>query len=245
MVLFRIFAASLLMVLPLLAQPGRGGATMTHVHVNSADPEAAIAFWTGALAVSGYSTGTMTGITMQGGVVLFSKAAPTGPSAGSAIEHIGIRVPDFAPLMARLAKTSYKGSQATPGGPLLIEGPDGVRIEVVEDSDLYTVVEFGHVHVVGPKAAEMPAWYTANLGARPGADDTSVRIGGALWFSKADAVVPTKGRAIDHISVETRDLAAFTKKMGEVGIKLEATDKPKVMAMTDPSGMLIEVSEAQ
>ncbi len=233
------------MVLPVLAQPGRGGVVMTHVHLNSADPEAAIAFWTGTLAASGYSTGSMTGITMQGGVVLFSKAAPTGPSAGSAIEHIGIRVPDFEPLMTRLAKTSYKSSRPTPGGPLLIEGPDGVRIEVAEDSDMYTVVEFGHVHVAGPKAAEGPAWYTANLGARPGGDDTSVRIGGQVFFSKADSAAPTKGRAVDHISVETRDLAALTKKLSDAGIKLEATDKPTVKLLTDPSGVLIEVSEAQ
>lgn len=240
----------MLMTLPALAQPGPRGVTMTHIHVNSADPESAIKLWTGVLGTSTYSQGDQNGVSMLGAVILFSKSAVSGPSDGSAILHIGLRAPDVQPFAARVAKTPYKSkTQSAPtGDTLLIEGPDGVQIEVAENSDMYTSLEFGHVHLQGPKPAEMQAWYAKNLGARPSGEDLSSRLGGAtVVFSEAAQVAPTKGRAVDHIAVETRDLATLTKTLAAAGVKLEPVAGAKVPTafLTDPWGTLIEVTEAQ
>lgn len=249
MVLFRVHLVCLLMALPVLAQQGPRGVALTHIHVNSADPEAAIRFWTDVLGTSTYTQGEQHGVSMLGGVILFSKGTVSGPSDGSALLHIGLRAPDVQPFAAKVAKTSYKGKiQSAPtGDTLLIEGPDGVQIEVAENSDMYTSLEFGHVHLQGPKPAEMQAWYAKNLGARAGEELTS-RLGGAtVVFSGAAQVAPTKGRAVDHISVETRDLATLTKTLTAAGIQLEMVSGAKVPTgfLTDPWGTLIEVTEVQ
>lgn len=249
MVLFRVLPVCLLMVLPVLAQQGPRGVTLTHIHVNSADPETAIKFWSGVLGTSTYSQGDQNGVSMLGAVILFSKGAVSGPSEGSSILHIGLHVPDVQKFAEKLATTSYKGkTQSSPtGDTLLIEGPDGVQIELAENSDMYTSLEFGHLHLQGPKPADMQAWYTKNLGARPG-EELSSRLGGAaVVFSEAASVAPTKGRAVDHISVETRDIAALTKTLAVAGVALEPVAGAKVPTafLADPWGTRIEVTEAQ
>lgn len=246
MVLNRVIAACFLMVLPALAQPGRGGPSLTHIHVNSADPDAAISFWTGVLGTSTYSQGEQRGVSMLGGVILFSKSAVSGPSAGSAILHIGLRVPDVQLFLAKTAKTPFKSKTlSTPeGDTLLIEGPDGVQIELAENSDMYTSLDFGHVHLQSPKVAEMQAWYAKYLGARPGADELSSRLGGAaVVFSAAETVVPTRGRAIDHLTLETRDLAGLRQALEGGGTSVDASKAPAIW-FTDPWGTRIEVTQA-
>jgi catechol 2,3-dioxygenase-like lactoylglutathione lyase family enzyme len=74
--------------------------------------------------------------------------------------------------------------------------------------------------------------------------------GVALNFSvSADPVVPTQGRAIDHIGFEVKNLEAFCKKLEADGIKL-AVPYRQVPALgiaiaffTDPWGTYIELTE--
>ena len=61
--------------------------------------------------------------------------------------------------------------------------------------------------------------------------------------------MPTKGRAIDHIGFEIRNLEAFCKKLQAKGITFDVPfrDVPaiglKIAYITDPYGVYIELTE--
>src|SRR5204863_4916934 len=111
-----------------------------------------------------------------------------------------------------------------------------------------------HVHFFLPEAdiAKSQAWYGKVFGAKasvrnnaPVADIPGVQ----LRFNKADvAQAPTKGRVLDHIGFDVKDLAAFIKKLEANGIKLDRPytkqDNGGALAfITDPWGTYIELNE--
>jgi len=236
------------------ARPGRGGAVLGGIYLNSAHPDAAIAFWTDLIGASTSSRGSLQGISMIGATILFMPNEPTGPSAGSAIDNIGLHVPDLQPVLDRLAKTAYKSFQPPGGeGRLIIDGPDGVRIELTEDNTMYAPLQFDGIQFNSPKPKEMQAWYGRVFSTRPGPDDKTISsrmAGTALIFAQADSVSPTAGRAIDHIALEIRDLENFCKKLAGDGIKFDSpyhsipeTGKASAF-LTDPWGTRIELTES-
>ena len=63
-----------------------------------------------------------------------------------------------------------------------------------------------------------------------------------------EAMKPTKGRALDHIGFEIKNLEAFTKKLEASGIKIDTPYKvlPNGLAIayvSDPWGTSIELTE--
>jgi catechol 2,3-dioxygenase-like lactoylglutathione lyase family enzyme len=71
-----------------------------------------------------------------------------------------------------------------------------------------------------------------------------------LSFQNSQAPTgPTKGRTIDHIGFEVKDLAAFCKQLEAKGIKFDVPyrDIPqiglKIAYITDPSGVYIELTQ--
>ena len=251
MPLLRVIAVWLLATLPAVAQRGAPNVTFGHIHLNSADPDKAIAFWTDIIGISTWSRGSLSGVSTLGVLILITHSAPSGPSAGSAIDHIGFKVPDLQPFISKLAKTSYKSFQPA-GDQLMIDGPDGVRIELAEDSSMYAPLQFDHIHFYATRPNDERAWYAKLFGARPGGDEqpnTSLIAGAALSFAHADWVSPTAGRAIDHIAFEIKDLESFCKKLAADGIKFDSPYqvlpqlKLSAAFLTDPSGARIELTE--
>jgi catechol 2,3-dioxygenase-like lactoylglutathione lyase family enzyme len=224
---------------------------MGPIYFNSADPDKAIAFWTDVIGASAESHDSLNGVSMLGATILFIRMAPSGPSAGSVIDHIGVTVPDLQPFIEKLAKTGYKSFRpiagAVPGNDrLMIDGPDGVRIELTEDSSNYAALEFDHIHFYTSQPKEMQAWYAKNFAARPGRGDKadSSNLGQtALFWSHADAAAPTAGRAIDRLSLEIKGLEAFCKNLTDNGVKLDSPPGKSVF-LTDPWGTRIELTEA-
>jgi catechol 2,3-dioxygenase-like lactoylglutathione lyase family enzyme len=256
MPLFRIFAACLIAVLPAVAQPAGRGArnvSMGHIHLNSADPDAAIAFWTDVIGASSYSHDSLKGVSLLGAIILFTRMPPTGPSAGSAIDRIGLTVPDLQPFIEKLAKTSYKSFQpGADGDRLMIDGPDGVRIELTADSSMFAGMQFDRLCFNTTQPKEMQAWYAANFGARPGrgGNADSSNIAGTIFaWTRADSPAPTAGRAIDHVGFEIKGLEAFCKKLADSGIKFDSPYRsvPEINLstafLTDPWGTRIELTE--
>jgi catechol 2,3-dioxygenase-like lactoylglutathione lyase family enzyme len=256
MPLSRILAACLLAVVPAgaqLASPNGQGVAFGHLHLNAADPDVAIAFWTDIIGASSYNHESLKGVSMLGAIILFSAKAPSGPSVGSAIEHIGLKVPDLQLFVQKLAKTSYKSFQPTAGGDqLVIEGPDGVRIELTEDNSMYATLEFHELQFHTKQPKEMQAWYDKNFGARPGSDDKGLSSdisGISLDYTPDSSAMPTSGRAIDHVGFEIKGLEAFCKKLSDSGIKLDSpyrsvpAIKLSIAFLTDPWGTRIELTE--
>ena len=256
MPLFRIFAVCLIAALPAAAQRGPRSAPAVafgHIHLNSSNPDTAIAFWKDVIGAATYSHESLNGVSTLGATILFSKKDPSGPSAGSTIEYIALKVPDLQPFVEKLAKTSYKSFQPVPGGDsLMIDGPDGVRIELTEDSSMYAPLQFDRMQLRTTQPQDAQAWYIKTFGARPGTGDTpdSIVIPGAtLTFSKADSPAPSAGRAIDHIGFEVKGLEAFCQKLTDSGIKLDSPYrsvpqlKLSLAFLTDPWGTRIELTE--
>ena len=106
-----------------------------------------------------------------------------------------------------------------------------------------------------PEAAipQIQAWYAKIFGAKPSSrnaaqfDDIP---GVQLRFNKTDpAATPTKGRVLDHIGFDVKDLPGFIKKLEANGIKLDRpyTKNEQTGAalafITDPWGTYIELNE--
>ena len=105
--------------------------------------------------------------------------------------------------------------------------PDGVRVEILEDKTQTIPIQHEHVHFFLLEA-EIPkavAWYAKTFGGKVGTrnDQPVVDVpGGQLRFAKVDtAQAPTRGRMLDHIGFDVKDLPAFIKKIEAEGIKLD------------------------
>ena len=132
----------------------------------------------------------------------------------------------------------------------MVDGPDGVRIELIEDSAFYAPLGFDHIHLSSKQPKEMRAWYMKNLGAGPGDHADSILIPGAnLTISQAAAPVPSAERAVAHISFEVKDLENFCRKLVENGVKLDSAPhlapelNASIVLLSDPWGTLIELME--
>ena len=68
-------------------------------------------------------------------------------------------------------------------------------------------------------------------------------------FTPAQGTVATRGRAIDHIGFEVKNLEAFIKQLEAKGMKLNVPYRPvpaigiAIAFITDPWGTYIELTE--
>jgi len=109
-----------------------------------------------------------------------------------------------------------------------------------------------HLMVADPPAAQK--WYGQYFGGTPGKRltfETSTVPGTEIALGKADAtLVPTKGRSVDHIGFEVKNIDAFVAKLQAAGIKTDAAIRNstnasglRIVFVTDPWGTEIEITE--
>jgi len=131
---------------------------------------------------------------------------------------------------------------------------------------LTTPVSTHHFHLYLPKgqSREAKAWYVKTFGAVPGTRRGSLPTDGTpqtvylaadlpgmnINFLDVDErAVPTKGRMLDHIGVEVRNLEAFTRRLDASGVKLvqpyrkNPGDPIATALLVDPWGTSIELTE--
>src|SRR5216117_3762468 len=101
-----IFAAMAACGAPVFAQvmaPNSSGISMGHLHLNSADPEKQRKFWVDLLGAKPAKLGALDVYTMPGVIVMVAKKPQTPePTEGSAVNHLGVKVKDFAGSMAKV-----------------------------------------------------------------------------------------------------------------------------------------------
>jgi len=196
------------------------------------------------------------------GVLVYLNQAPGAPAAiggtvGSVINHVGFIVQN---TQEAVAKWKAAGVNVLPGGAgrtdqAFVETGDGLRIEILENKDQKFPIQHHHIHFNVPES-EIPkiqAWYAGWFGAAPGKRGANIAAdipGANLSFSRADAALPTtKGRVLDHIGFDVKNLEAFTKKFEAAGGKL---DRPftrnqqtggALAFIYDPWGTYIELNE--
>jgi catechol 2,3-dioxygenase-like lactoylglutathione lyase family enzyme len=122
-----------------------------------------------------------------------------------------------------------------------------------------TPIWLHHIHFDVPEnsVAAIKAWYGKLFGGIPGKRYKTVEPpyeavdlpGVNLNFSGVpDKLAPTKGRMLDHIGFEVKNLEAFCKKLEASGVKLDTPYKKNssglgVAFLTDPWGTSIELTE--
>jgi catechol 2,3-dioxygenase-like lactoylglutathione lyase family enzyme len=235
-----------------LAAPGESGVVMGHLHLVVKDLDAHRKFW-GALGGTPVQNGALALIQFPGTFVMLRQAEPTGGTVDSTVNHVGFLVKDIAPWIAKWQAAGLKMEpQARPTQVYLI-GPDDVRVEILEDKTIDVPLKMHHVHFYIASPLETQAWYAKTFGATPGKRgqfDAADLPGVNLTFAKAEtATVGTKGRSLDHIGFEVKNLEAFCKKLEASGIKLDRpyTRLPNsataIAFLTDPWGTYIELTE--
>jgi len=154
------------------------------------------------------------------------------------------------------------GTSAVYGRFSYLVGPDGFKVELVTAPEAKApatvpAIAHHHVHYVNPQYVEMGQWYMKALDAtlRPGGTDFFFGadlpgIGYMLNFFKWEGqgpLVGTKGRALDHVGYEVRNLEAFAKGLAAKGITLtepyRRVDGIGYAAMADPWGTQVELTE--
>ena len=119
--------------------PGKLG--LHHVHVSAADPAATLAWYADTFGGKvAKMKGRIAGID-YGGIWILSERGVTSPSQGHAIDHIGFRPINLDSVVTGLKAKNVKiTAEPRPltlaGGTVVhlafLEGPDGVRIEMVQ-----------------------------------------------------------------------------------------------------------------
>ena len=242
------------------------GVTMGHWHLNSRDIEA-----TKKILVDMGGTAMKAGnfqVVKFPGVFVFlhlgSGAAPaTGGTVGTVVNHVGFLVPNVQQAMA---KWKAAGVPVVQGGngrldQAFVTTPDGLRIEILEDKAQTLPIRHHHIHFYVPEAQipAIQAWYEKVLGGLPGKRKTVANSGvtDCVYFHRFNVSFsgsdmrrePTKGRSLDHIGFDVKNLEAFCKKLEAAGIKLDRpyTKNPQtgggLAFIYDPWGTYIELNE--
>ncbi len=235
-----------------LSPPNAAGISMGHLHLKVRDLDAHRVFWT-ALGGTPVKVGDMHVFKFPDVLVIYDKGEPTGGTDGSVIGHIGFRVKN---LQASLEKWRAAGLKTLPGASAhqaYVIAPDEIRIEMTEDPSLEVPIANHHIHFYTSSVADTQAWYVKMFGAKPGKRgpfEAADLPGVNLTFSPATGVTTgTKGRALDHIGFEIKDLEASCKKLEAEGVKFDLPYKNipalgiSIAFLTDPWGTYIELTE--
>jgi catechol 2,3-dioxygenase-like lactoylglutathione lyase family enzyme len=156
------------------------------------------------------------------------------------------------------------GTSAVYGRFAYFIGPDGAKIELVTAAapNAPPIVAH-HIHFINKQYVEMQQWYMKAFDATLRSGQTDFFIGADLagvgyslnffrWEGDQTIThVPTKGRVVDHVGFEVKNLEEFCKKLEAKGITLTRGYRQKDKAMgniatallTDPWGVSIELTE--
>jgi catechol 2,3-dioxygenase-like lactoylglutathione lyase family enzyme len=245
-----------------VASPNEAGVAMGQIQLLVQDVPAELKFWT-TLGGTPAKLGTFDYVKFPGVLIFFRKGNPSAGSVGSVVNHIGFYVMNIQDSLAKWNAAGLKTEPGQrPGQAYVMTADNLVRIEILENTSLKVPISFDHIHfwVTSDKTTangsaplqELQAWYAKVFSAKAtkrGPFDAAILPGVALLFAAAETPTsPTKGRGLDRIGFEIKDLEAFCKRAESSGVKFEVpfrkgTTGLGVAALTDPAGTYIELNE--
>lgn len=267
---FLTLAASTL--LAQLSPPNTAGVAMGHLHYHVRDVEANRKFWI-SLGGKPIRLGTAEALKFPDVLVFLTRGEPSGVTEGSVVNHVAFRVESLKKIEASGIKVQYNDQFP---GIAYVFSPEGEKVELFDETatNLTFTADDGrddpiarrhnqkiavpiiahHIHLYVPEAsvAEAKAWYSRMFGGLPGKRwryDATDLPGINFNFSAAPRPLPpNKGRMLDHIGFEVRNLAAFCKKLEANGVKFDipyAKQSSGIASafLTDPWGTYIELTE--
>jgi catechol 2,3-dioxygenase-like lactoylglutathione lyase family enzyme len=235
-----------------LLAPNSDGVAMGHVHLTVRDLDANRKFFA-ALGGVPVANGSLQMIGFPGMYVILEKGEPSAGSVGSTINHFGFNVKSMKEWIPKWQAAGLRMEPMSRPTQQYLLTPDDVRVEILEEPALATPVAGHHLHFATQDIPGMQAWYAKTFGGIPGKRaqfETDDLPGINLSFSAINtAPVATKGRALDHIGFEVKNLPAFLSKLQAAGIKIDRplakipNSSVSAAFFTDPWGTYIELTE--
>jgi len=255
-----------------LAPFNENGLTYGHVHLNVTDLEVHKKLYVEQFGGVVVEKGPLTVVKMPNLLIALAKKAPDAPSEGSTMDHFGLKVRDLQMQLAKWRKAGWQVTQEFTGAEgfpnAYLVGPDNVKIELQEDKTIAVPAMGYHIHFSTPEFAKLLDWYVdtfsipkrtrGTIQTTAQAPGMNLSFGCTVKDSKpcptgADAaglkMAPTKGRTIDHIGFEFKNLKAFCARLEARGIKFDVPYREipaiglNIAYITDPLGTYIELTE--
>ena len=241
-----------------IAPPNAAGVRFAHVHLYVSNLSLHRSLWSELLGGELLEEAGYTALSIPGALIFFTEQAPTAPSAGTAVNHVGFKVQDLDAVLSKWRTLGYAVDSGSTGGEGLrhayITMPNGARVELTGDPALTTPSEMHHVHYHSPRHREVLAWYRDIFSAVPrvrAAIETTADVPGSnLTFTRSDGtVLPTRGTAVDHVGFEVEDIEAFAEMLGSKGVELEGPPfyveslDLWVAFFPDPNGARVEITQ--
>jgi len=258
-----------------VSAPNNAGVSFSHLHFRVNDVEANKAFWV-ALGGKPVKFGATEVVKIPGVLIFLAQADPLEPSEGSVLDHIGVKVQNIAAAVSALRDRDLMVPPTNSSTVVNSFMPSGDRVELfaeLTENAKFTLdpgqvdpsaerhnikmsdaVTSHHIHIYTPEGADGTArdWYVKNFGATPGtrfhykaADVPGMNLN---FLGSEKKLAPTKGRTLDHIGFEVKNLEAFCKTLQANGVKFDMpyTRRDNGLALaflTDPWGTYIELTE--
>jgi catechol 2,3-dioxygenase-like lactoylglutathione lyase family enzyme len=250
-----LLVGSIISAAPVQAQlptANAAGVSAGHLHMMVRDPAAHKKIWVDVFGAQVVNSGSLELLKLPGIFLILGRAMPTEGSEGSTVDHFSFRVKDLA---ATSAKLKAAGITLTRDDSLEIVAmfPDKVKVEFYPAPTLGVPIEHYHIHFYAADIVGLREWYAKHFGAATPTPTNTFAAGVpgiSFSFRKTDAPqAATKGRSLDHIGFEVKDLEAFCKKLAADGVTFESPfrDVPsiglKIAFLIDPAGTRIELTQ--
>jgi len=151
-----------------LVMPNQLGLTMGHVHLVVKDVEAQKQFWVSVMGGELVKNGPLELIQFPGVFVMLRQGQPSGPPAGTIVNHFGFTVKDMPAALARWKAANVKIEPTENPNEVYVHAPDDVRVEVYGEPALPTPASMNHIHYAVHDIPGIKAWYVKAFGANPG-----------------------------------------------------------------------------
>ena len=251
-----LLALAILAVAPLpaqLASPNSAGDAIGHVHLNVRDIDAHQRFWS-QVGGTPVNNEKLVMVQFPGIYIILRKQESTGGTVGSRVNHFGFHVKNFDESIAKWKAAGLKIENGQNPKQAFLAAPDDIRVEILEDPSISTPIAMHHIHLFVPDSQAAQAWYIKNFGAvagKRGNFDTANVPGAEIAFTKTDmALAPTKGRSVDHIGFEVKNIDAFVQKLESAGVPIETQIRSsqnashlRIAYILDPWGTYIELTQ--
>ena len=208
--------------------------------------------WVDVLGAQVVNSGSLELLKLPGIFLILGRAEPAEGSVGSTVDHFAFRAKDLPGVKAKLAAAGVPIVTDTPA-EIVAMFPDKVKVEFYAAPTISVPLEHFHVHFYAADPDALRAWYVKHFGAAmpTAANANAAGVPGiAFSFRRTDTPqAATKGRSLDHIGFEVKDLEAFCKKLAADGVVFESPfrDVPriglKIAFLIDPAGTRIELTE--
>jgi catechol 2,3-dioxygenase-like lactoylglutathione lyase family enzyme len=197
-----------------------------HFQLNVTSVDAHKKFWVDTLGGTADKYAGQDVVRFPDTLIFLRVQPPTGPSRGTAFDHIGFSVPNVRDVVAKVRANGFQttnGREPKPGqtvspqaagtpeeiaGVAYILGPDGAKVELVTNRDANPPpIKYHHVHFINKQYVEMQQWYMKVF-------DATLRAGQTDFFIGAD--LPGVGYSLNFFRWEGDQTVTHVPTAGRV-----------------------------